>query len=70
MQRIMKKAYQKPEVRVVSMEQEMYLMRGSTFENYAKQNDFVESENEKESSNALDHTLPTGGSLWNDEVEE
>lgn len=66
----MKKAYQKPEVRVVSMEQEMYLMRGSTFENYAKQNDFDESEIEKESSEGLEYKLPAGGSLWTDEVEE
>lgn len=40
-----KKAYQKPEVEVVSVEQERYLMIGFTFENYAKQNDLVESEN-------------------------
>lgn len=66
----MKKAYQKPEIKVVSVEQEMYLMRGSTFENYAKQSDFVESENDAESNDELDYTLPANGNLWSDEVEE
>lgn len=66
MHRIMKKAYQKPEIRVVSVEQEMYLMRGSTWENYAKQNDFVESENDEESNDGLHYTLPAGGNMWND----
>ena len=44
-----KKAYQKPEVEVVSVEQERYLMIGFTFENYAKRNDFVESESDGDS---------------------
>lgn len=44
MKKQMMKAYQKPEVRVVSLEQERYLMIGFTFENYAKQNGFVESD--------------------------
>lgn len=66
----MKKAYQKPEVKIVSMEQEMYLMRGSTFENYAKQSDFVEDESYEESNEGLEYKLPAGGSLWGDEVEE
>lgn len=70
MRRIMKKAYQKPEVRVVSVEQERYLMRGSTWENYAKQNDFVEDENDEDSSDGLIYTQPSGGSLWTDEDEE
>ena len=65
----MKKAYQKPEVRIVSMEQ-MYLMRGSTFENYAKPSDFVVSENDKDSNDGLNYTLPNNGNVWNDEVEE
>lgn len=65
----MKKAYKKPEVKIVSMEQEMYLMRGSTFENYAKQNDFVESENYEESNEGLDYTLPSSGKIWSDEIE-
>lgn len=56
----MMKAYQKPEVRVVSVEQERYLMIGFTFENYAKQNGFVESEN-GEASNY--------GNLWKEEDE-
>lgn len=51
MKKQMIKAYQKPEVRVVSLEQERYLMIGFTFENYAKLNDFVESENDEDSYN-------------------
>lgn len=46
-----KKAYQKPEVEVVSVEQERYLMIGFTFENYAKQNDLVESVNDGDTYN-------------------
>lgn len=60
MKKQMKKAYQKPEVRVVSVEQERYLMIGFTFENYAKQNVF-ESENGEDSNY---------GNVWKEEDEE
>lgn len=68
----MKKAYQKPEIKVVSVDQEMYLMRGSTFENYAKQNDFVEDESYEKaegSNDGLHYTLPNIGNMWTDEDE-
>ena len=58
MKKQMMKVYQKPEVRVVSLEQERYLMIGFTFENYAKQNGFVESD---EDSNY--------GNVWKEEDE-
>ena len=56
----MKKAYQKPEVGVVSVEQERYLRIGFTFENYAKQHGFVESENGEDSNY---------GNVWKEEDE-
>lgn len=65
----MKKIYVKPLTRVIVLEQE-HILRGSTFENYAKQNDFVEDENEEDSSDGLIYTQPSGGSLWTDEDEE
>lgn len=68
MHRIMKKAYQKPEVRIVSMGQEQYLMRGSTFENYAKSNDFVESEDDEDSERA--YNFPSiGYDVWAEDEE-
>lgn len=65
----MKKIYVKPLTRVIVLEQE-HILRGSTFENYAKQNDFVEDENDEDSSDGLIYTQPSGGSLWTDEDEE
>lgn len=65
----MKKIYVKPLTRVIVLEQE-HILRGSTFENYAKQNDFVEDENEEDSSDGLIYTQPSGGSLWTNEDEE
>lgn len=60
MKKQMLKVYQKPEVRVVSLEQERYLMIGFTFVNYAKLNDFVESET---GGNA------NYGNLWKEEED-
>lgn len=60
MKKQMLKEYQKPEVRVVSLEQERYLMIGFTFENYAKQNDFVESETDENTNY---------GNKWKEEDE-
>lgn len=60
MKKQMLKAYQKPEVRVVSLEQERYLMIGFTFENYAKQNGFVESETDENTNY---------GNMWKEEDE-
>lgn len=65
----MKKIYVKPLTRVIVLEQG-HILRGSTFENYAKQNDFVEDENDEDSSDGLIYTQPSGGSLWTDEDEE
>lgn len=60
MKKQMMKVYQKPEVRVVSLEQERYLMIGFTFENYAKLNDFAESESNEDSND---------GNVWKEEDE-
>lgn len=65
---IMKKIYVKPLTRVIVLEQE-HILRGSTWENYAKQNDFVEDENAEDANGGLDYTLPGGGNMWNDEDE-
>lgn len=65
----MKKIYVKPLTRVIVLEQE-HILRCSTFENYAKQNEFVEDENDEDSSDGLIYTQPSGGSLWTDEDEE
>lgn len=65
----MKKIYVKPQTRVIVLEQE-HILRGSTFENYAKQNEFVEDENDEDSSDGQIYTQPSGGSLWTDEDEE
>lgn len=69
MHRIMKKTYQKPEVRIVSMEQEQYLMRGSTFENYAKSNDFVEIEDDEEESERAYNFPSIGYDVWAEDEE-
>lgn len=64
----MKKIYVKPLTRVIVLEQE-HILRGSTWENYAKQNDFDESEISEDSNDGLDYTLPASGNIW-DQNEE
>ena len=47
----MKKIYQKPETEIVSMEQEEHVLRGSTYENYARRQDLdivIDDEQEEE----------------------
>lgn len=65
----MKKIYVKPQTRVIVLEQE-HILRGSTFENYAKQNEFVEDESDEEPNDGLQFTLPARGNMWTDEDEE
>ena len=54
----MKKIYQKPEIEIVSMEQDEHILRGSTYENYAKRQDFdivIDDELEEEEEMAEQH---------------
>ena len=60
----MKKIYQKPEIEIVSMEQEEHILRGSTYENYARRQDFdIVIDDEEEEEMAEQHAAADLSSL-------
>ena len=73
----MKKIYQKPETETVIMEQDEHILRGSTYENYARRQDFdivlddeMEEEEMAEQHFAADLSSMRIRSAWERDLQE